>query len=57
MLACVHLVDVRQTPISRKRGLSKTALGAALSEAGIDYIHLRELGNPRDNRDGYRQGD
>ncbi len=50
------LVDVRLTPISRKQGLSKTALKAALAEAGISYVHHRELGNPKSNRTGYRQG-
>lgn len=48
-----RLVDVRLTPISRKRGLSKTALGAALAEAGIEYEHRRELGNPKTNRAGF----
>ncbi|NKY89756.1 DUF488 domain-containing protein [Nocardia veterana] len=51
------VVDVRLTPISRKPGLSKTKLSAALAEAGIRYVHLKELGNPRDNRDGFRVGD
>ncbi|NLI84395.1 MAG: DUF488 domain-containing protein [Propionibacterium sp.] len=50
------LVDVRLTPISRKRGMSKTALREALNAAGIRYVHHRELGNPKDNRDGYRHG-
>lgn len=50
------LVDVRLTPISRKRGFSKTALAEALEEVGIDYRHERELGNPKDNRDAFRQG-
>ncbi|MEV0346791.1 DUF488 domain-containing protein [Nonomuraea sp. NPDC050680] len=44
------LVDVRLTPISRKRGFSKTALSAALADAGIIYQHMRELGNPKWNR-------
>ncbi|WP_258081414.1 DUF488 domain-containing protein [Nocardia nova] len=35
------VVDVRLTPISRKPGLSKTKLSAALAEAGIRYVHLR----------------
>jgi uncharacterized protein (DUF488 family) len=48
-----RLVDVRLTPISRKRGFSKTALRAALAEAGIAYDHRRELGNPKDNRPGF----
>ncbi len=47
------LVDVRLNAISRKRGFSKTALRNALEAAGIDYVHLPQLGNPRDNRAGY----
>lgn len=50
------LVDVRLTPISRKRGLSKSALRAALQEAGITYQHYRALGNPKDNREAFRHG-
>lgn len=53
----VHvLVDVRLTPLSRKRGLSKTALSLALESAGIRYVHHRQLGNPKDNRDEFRKG-
>lgn len=51
------LVDVRLTPLSRKPGLSKRRLASALADSGIDYVHLRELGNPKDNRDLYRAGD
>ena len=51
------LVDVRLNPISRKPGLSKTKLGAALADAGIRYVHLRELGNPKENREGFRNGE
>jgi uncharacterized protein (DUF488 family) len=55
---CVDiLVDVRLTPSSRKPGLSKGKLSAALAQAGVEYLHLRALGNPRDNRAGYRTGD
>ncbi|MCV7007434.1 DUF488 family protein [Mycobacterium gordonae] len=50
------LVDVRFTPLSRKPGLSKTKLAAALHAAGIDYVHHRALGNPKDNRAGFRAG-
>ena len=52
-LGVSRLVDVRLTPLSRKRGLSKTALGQALHAAGIAYEHRRELGNPKDNRPGF----
>lgn len=51
------LVDVRLNPVSRKPGLSKTRLAAELSSIGIGYLHLRDLGNPRDNREGFRAGD
>jgi len=44
------LVDVRLNAVSRRRGFSKTALGNALTDAGIAYLHLRALGNPQDNR-------
>lgn len=50
------LVDVRLNPISRKPGLSKTRLAEVLRSAGIEYVHKRELGNPKDNRDGFRSG-
>ncbi len=50
------LVDVRLTPLSRKPGLSKNRLAAALGVAGIKYVHLRALGNPKENRDGFRAG-
>lgn len=47
------VVDVRLNPISRKRGLSKTALRERLISESIGYEHLPALGNPRDNRDGF----
>jgi uncharacterized protein (DUF488 family) len=50
------LVDVRLNAISRKRGFSKTALSNALVDAGIEYRHERQLGNPKDNREPFRQG-
>ena len=50
------LVGVRMNPISRKAGISKTALAEALAVAGIEYRHERSLGNPKDNRDPFRQG-
>ncbi|WP_083702503.1 DUF488 domain-containing protein [Pseudonocardia sp. Ae717_Ps2] len=47
------VVDVRLNAISRKVGFSKRALSSNLSLAGIDYMHLPALGNPRDNRAGF----
>ena len=51
------VVDVRLNALSRKRGFSRRALSAALDAAGIGYRHEPTLGNPRDNRDGFRAGD
>ena len=44
------VVDIRLTPISRKKGFSKTRLREAVEEAGMIYLHYRSLGNPKDNR-------
>ena len=51
------LVDVRLTPLSRKPGLSKKRLAAALGEAGIAYVHLPQLRNPKENRASFRAGE
>ena len=50
------LVDVRENAISRKAGLSKRGLAARCEAHGIAYVHERSLGNPRHNRDGFREG-
>ena len=41
-----RVIDVRELPLSRRRGFSKTPLSAALAKAGISYLHLRAAGNP-----------
>jgi hypothetical protein len=51
-----RLIDVRELPISRKRGFAKTALSEALASAGVEYVHLRALGNPKEFRDLYKSG-
>lgn len=48
------VVDVRDMPLSRKRGFSKTALAEALCGAGMAYLHVRNLGCPKAIRDRYR---
>ena len=48
------VVDVRDMPLSRKPGFSKTALSASLERSGIGYRHVRELGCPKPIRDRYR---
>ena len=50
------LVDVRAIAASRRAGFSKTLLGGSLREAGIDYLHLRDLGTPKAGREAARAG-
>jgi len=50
------LADVRAVAASRRAGFSKTVLGASLAEAGIEYIHLRDLGTPKAGREAARKG-
>ena len=40
------LVDVRQNPVSRKRGFSKNSLEKTVHANGISYFHLPCLGTP-----------
>ena len=48
------IVDVRELPISRKRGFAKAALSEELMTHGIKYLHMPALGCPRDVRHEYR---
>ena len=52
-----RLIDVRQLPLSRRPGFSKSSLAAALGEVGIDYVHLKALGTPKPGRDAAKKGD
>lgn len=45
------LIDVRALPLSRKSGFSKTKLSQRLHSAEIRYVHLGELGTPKDIRE------
>jgi uncharacterized protein (DUF488 family) len=49
------VVDVRELPLSRKRGFSKTLFGTALVAAGIAYLHAPTLGCPKPVRDQYKR--
>jgi uncharacterized protein (DUF488 family) len=44
------VADVRETPWSHKRGFCKNILSGELSKAGIEYIHVKSAGNPKENR-------
>jgi uncharacterized protein (DUF488 family) len=48
------LLDIRDVPVSRKRGFSKYMLAEHLAERGIKYRHERALGSPKDLRDELR---
>lgn len=51
------LLDIRELPISRRRGFAKTALASVLESADIRYVHLPGLGDPKEGRDAARAGD
>lgn len=40
------LIDVREIPLSRKRGFSKSQLDTIVNQNGIKYIHMKKLGSP-----------
>jgi len=50
-----RVVDVRQLPLSRKHGFSKSALAAFLAKRGIGYVNPRELGTPAPIRTHYKK--
>jgi uncharacterized protein (DUF488 family) len=50
------LIDVRAIAASRRAGFSKSLLAASLAEAGIEYVHLRDLGTPKAGREASRAG-
>lgn len=52
-----QVIDVRAVPLSRRPGFSKNILAASLAEAGIGYVHLKELGTPKEGRDAAKKGD
>ncbi|WP_247878149.1 DUF488 domain-containing protein [Azospirillum sp. TSO22-1] len=51
------LLDVRELPLSRRAGFSKSPLRAGLAEAGIGYVHLKGLGTPAEGRMAGRMHD
>lgn len=46
------VIDIRFSPVSRYRPeFSKRNLASLLESSSIDYVHIRDLGVPRDIRD------
>jgi len=52
-----RIIDVREYPLSRKKGFSKNILQARLEAYGIEYVHLKGLGDPKAGRQAARAGD
>ena len=50
------LIDVRAVAVSRRQGFSKSALTEALRACGVEYLHLRDLGDPKPGREAARAG-
>jgi len=48
------VVDVRRLPLSHKPGFSKTRLSESLESHGIHYVHMPELGSPKEWREELR---
>ena len=49
------VADIRQNPNSRKPGFSKNRFAESCGAAGIEYIHIKELGTPRIIRDRLKE--
>ena len=49
------VVDVREMPLSRKPGFSKKSLANVLNLSGREYVHMVDLGCPKQVRDRYRE--
>jgi uncharacterized protein (DUF488 family) len=50
------VVDVRQNPVSRKKGFSRSKLSEFLASHDIEYLHVRTLGVPKDLRKRLHDG-
>jgi uncharacterized protein (DUF488 family) len=49
------LVDIRELPLSRRKGFSKSALGKYMKRRKVKYTHYRALGSPRALRHKVRE--
>lgn len=49
------LVDIREFPLSRKPGFSKTVLRTTVNLLGMEYMHVHALGCPKKIRNEYRE--
>jgi uncharacterized protein (DUF488 family) len=49
-----QIIDVRELPLSRKKGFSKSALSATLIANGIEYVSMTALGCPKPIRQRFK---
>lgn len=49
------VADVRELPLSRKKGFSKTALAEFLNKQEIQYVNYRDLGASKEQRRQLKQ--
>ncbi|MGN8083296.1 DUF488 domain-containing protein [Variovorax sp. 22077] len=49
------VLDVRELPLSRKKGFSKSSFRERLASADVAYLHAPTLGCPKPIRDRYRK--
>lgn len=50
------VADVRAVPLSRKKGFSKNTLRDRLADAGIQYLPMQVLGDPKPGREAAKAG-
>lgn len=55
ILGVEALADVRELPLSRKKGFSKNGLSHLLEQHSISYFHFRNLGDPKPGRVAARE--
>ncbi len=51
-----RILDIRESPYSKRDEFSTDALRGALADHGIGYMHIRALGNPPAGREAARAG-
>ena len=49
------IIDIRENPFSMRKDFIKKYLSEALTKNGINYIHIKQLGNPKSIREIYKE--
>jgi uncharacterized protein (DUF488 family) len=49
-----RIIDVRQNPVSRKPGFSKKKISLLADKAGLEYVHVRDVGIESKDRKNLR---